>query len=41
MVQLAAGLVQNFTERHLDQLQMGDDTIEYFRRQGGEQMVFV
>jgi hypothetical protein len=38
-MQWAAEFVENLTERHRDEFQMGGDTLEYFRRQDGEKMV--
>jgi hypothetical protein len=41
MLQLAAGFVEHFTEQHRDRFQMGFETLEFRRGQGGEKMVAI
>ena len=41
MLQLSAGFVEDFTERHRDQLQMRGPALEFRRGQRGEKMVLI
>jgi hypothetical protein len=41
VLQLAAGFAENRAERHLDQLKMRGESLEYFRRQGCEKVVLL
>src|SRR5713226_9086580 len=41
MLQLAAGFVEDFAERHRDQFQMGGQALEFSRGQGGKKMVLI
>ena len=41
VLQLPAGLVEDFAERHRDQFQMRGQALEFRRGQGGEQMVLI
>ena len=41
VLQLSAGFVEDFTERHRDQFQMRSQGVEFRRGHGGEKMVLI
>jgi hypothetical protein len=41
MLQLPARFVEDFAERHRDQFQMRRQALEFFRGQGGKEMVLI
>ena len=41
MWQLVTGFMKHFAQRHCNQLQMGNDALEFSRGQGGEKMILI